>query len=132
MEHYYPKYDYSDYDEIEQPQLNGIEEANDSKTDSSNSDANIATPIHPWLSPSKPSPSSMGGAGGSIHSFLPSAGGLGSVGSFMSMYTLNSTSAPTKDTTPSYSTNQKEEEVNNDNPPETYANLDSDTAALLF
>ena len=102
--------------------------------ESSSSDTNIATPLHPWLNPSPVTNATNNTAAtsGSIHSFLPSSGNLSSVGSFMSLYTLGNTSTST---TVESSTDNKAANDNdklNDEPPDTYANLDSDTAALLF
>ncbi|XP_011402665.1 PREDICTED: titin-like [Amphimedon queenslandica] len=127
LSHYYPKYDYSDYDDIEQdPPIKEVAEEVDTPVSPSSPEPAIATPIHPWLAETKSSPSPS-----SVPSY--SSNGLGSVGSFMSMYTLNASSFP------SYSPPSKEPETKEEVQEETetskadiYANLDSDTAALLF
>lgn len=87
----------------------------------------IATPIHPWLAETKSSPSPS-----SVPSY--SSNGLGSAGSFMSMYTLNSSSSFPSYSSPSKEPETKEEvqEEGETSKADIYANLDSDTAALLF
>ena len=124
-EHVYPKYDYSDYESIDQeppPQSDQV--------DGNSPDGELATPLHPWLSsstPMSPPPPTTE----SIHSYSPS--NLGTVGSFMSMYTLTLPSNNSKKTkTSANKNNQSKETEEPESAADVYANLDSDTAALLF
>lgn len=114
-QHFYPKYDYSDYHEIVQEE----------KTDGNEIDG-IATPIHPWLTtiktpPPKPDPTPVTLSTEGLDSF-------NSLGSFMSAYTSNSYNSNKSKLKDNEFTNIEESKQSNN---DTYSSTD-DTAALMF
>jgi hypothetical protein len=122
-EHYYQKYDYSDYDEIEQPEP--ILDSHPEESASASSLESISTPLHPWLASTNTPPSSR-----TIPSYSGSSG-LDSAGSFMSMYMLN-TSPSKMQSTPAKPNNIPNGPLKDEDDMPDYANMDTDIAALMF
>ena len=121
-EHYYPKYDYSDYDDINAFRLGFGREETDA----------VSQPVHPWLANSLPkSPAPKQSTANSLSSFASSAySNFGDLSSFVTAYAINKGSSVSSKNDSDKSLPSKNDEQQST--PDFYANLNTDTAALIW
>ncbi len=136
MEFTYPKYSYEDYFEIDQKKTekDSVEEVDSNE---------LATPLHPWLSPSKTNPASNSSSSHSSNipsdfgkptSFgMSSTASMSSLGSFMTAYTGGAVTTDSYNTS-SDSSSTTNKQTNNDtvNYEDKPVQYDDNTAALLW
>ena len=139
IEFIYPKYSYEDYFDIDQSR----KEANSEKPVEEVDSSELATPLHPWLSPPPPNsntvPNSTASHGSNMSSDFGkptsfsgmSSVGLGSLDSFMTAYTGSTTNSYSSSSN-STSNQQKEDVVNHEEKPNETEQYDENTAALLW
>ena len=123
-EHFYPKYDYSDYDDIDQENSSGS---------SKNANSGLSHRLHPSLRPNDSDPYGYGftspasprsaTADNSLSTFVPKA---------LSTYTPQILSSYSQEVDVNNSTTGTLEEEVEDQTNDFYADLNSNTAALLW